>query len=215
MFGDSLTRGADPGQHRRHPFADRWPNVLAAGLENRASVVADGLGGRTTIYDDGDSGIERNGSRTLPTLLASHGPLDLIIIMLGSNDLKPAICGTADGVATGIEMLLDIVERSQPGLKALIVSPPVFARAKQHGDQPRGGRWIAESRRLAPLLEQLAARRSVAFFDAGSVAHSSSIDGVHLDRENTRAIGLALVPVVHQILDELSQDRRAIIGARQ
>ncbi|MGO7917278.1 arylesterase, partial [Rhizobium ruizarguesonis] len=52
IFGDSLTRGADPDQHRRHPFADRWPNVLSAGLEGRASVAAEGLGGRTTIYDD-------------------------------------------------------------------------------------------------------------------------------------------------------------------
>ncbi|NKL67482.1 SGNH/GDSL hydrolase family protein [Rhizobium leguminosarum] len=205
IFGDSLTRGADPGQHRRHPFADRWPNVLSAGLAGRASVAAEGLGGRTTIYDDeSDQRIDRNGSRTLPTLLASHPPLDLLIIMLGSNDLKPEMCGTADGVATGMEKLLDIVEAAQPRLKTLIVSPPIFVGSEQHGGNPRAGRSIEESRRLGPLLEQLAIRRKSAFFDASTVAKSSLIDGVHLDRENTRAIGLALVPIVEAILDCLN-----------
>lgn len=200
VFGDSLTRGANPGQHRRHALADRWPNVLAEGLGGRASVVAEGLGGRTTIYDDASGEVDRNGSHVLPVLLASHGPLDLLIIMLGSNDLKPAVCGTAEGVATGIEQLLGIVARIQPGLRTLIVSPPIFVGAEQHGGRPRGGRSIEESRRLAPLLQQLAHRTGSAFFDASTVATSSPVDGVHLDRENTRALGLALVPVVQALL---------------
>lgn len=199
VFGDSLTRGADPGQHRRHALADRWPNVLSDGLAGRASVIAEGLGGRTTIYEDSDGEVDRNGSRVLPILLASHAPLDLVIVMLGSNDLKPAICGTAKGVATGIEELLGIIARIQPGLRTLIVSPPIFVGSQQHGGQPRGGRSIEESRRLAPLLEQLAARTGSAFFDASTVAKSSEVDGEHLDRENTRALGLALVPVVQAL----------------
>ena len=123
-----------------------------------------------------------------------------MIIMLGSNDLKPAICGTAEGVAEGIEKLLEIIARTQPGLRVLIVSPPIFVGSEQHGGQPRGGRSIEESRRLGPLLEQLAVRTGSAFFNASTVASSSPIDGVHLDRENTRALGLALVPVVQALL---------------
>jgi len=118
--------------------------------------------------------------------------------MLGSNDLKPSICGTAEGVVKGI--VLGIIARAQPGLRALIVSPPIFVGSEQHGGQPRGGRSIEESRRLGPLLEQLAVQTGSAFFDASTVATSSKVDGVHLDLENTRALGLALVPVVQALL---------------
>lgn len=200
VFGDSLTRGADPGAGRRHDFNDRWPNVLQAGLLGLAHVMADGLGGRTTIYDDFEGQIERNGSRSLPVLLASHNPVDLIIIMLGSNDLKPAISGNAEGVANGIGVLLDIVERSQAARGSLIVSPPHFVESPNFGDQPRGGRSVAESQRLAPMLQDVATRRNAWFFDASTVAAASRIDGVHLDRMNTRAIGEALTPIVRHIL---------------
>lgn len=204
IFGDSLTRGADPGKHRRHAFEDRWPNVLQDALAGEAHVLADGLGGRTTMYDDGDGHIERNGSRILPALLASHCPLDLIIIMLGSNDLKPDICGSAEGVVQGMTMLFDIIDTAQSGLKRLIVSPPIFVRSDQHGGKPRGGRSIEESQRLGVCLEELSLKSGAAFFDASKVSCASPIDGVHLDRENTRAIGIALVPVVRHLLSTLS-----------
>ena len=199
-FGDSLTRGADPGGHRRHPVADRWPNVLAEGLEGSAHVISEGLGGRTTIFDDGTPGVDRNGAHILPTLLATHGPLDLVILMLGSNDLKPSVAGTAEGAARGIEVLASIVADSGTCLRTLIVSPPHFVASPNHGDAPRAGRSVAESRRLAPLLKALAERREIGFFDASTVARASTVDGVHLDRDNTRAIGTALTPVVRKLL---------------
>ena len=90
-FGDSLTFGADPAvMGKRHAFADRWPSALEAGLgADKVRVIAEGLGGRTTVFDDWNAAADRNGSRILPTLLESHSPLDAIIIMLGTNDIKP------------------------------------------------------------------------------------------------------------------------------
>lgn len=200
IFGDSLTRGSDPGTGRRHAFADRWPSVLQAGLGPDAHVIAEGLGGRTTCHDDFEDGIDRNGARVLPTLLASHVPLDLVIIMLGSNDLKPAISGRADDVAVGIETLLAIIARSGIATQSLIVSPPHFVASPNHGNQPRAGRSVAESQRLAGLLEATARQHGAEFFDASTVAQASPIDGVHLDRDNTRRLGEALVPVVKAMI---------------
>jgi hypothetical protein len=65
-------------------------------------VVADGLNGRTTAFDDYTGDCDRNGARTLPTALHAHAPLDLVIIMLGSNDMKPVIAGTAHAASKGM-----------------------------------------------------------------------------------------------------------------
>ncbi|MDV3252328.1 arylesterase [Devosia sp. BK] len=199
-FGDSLTRGANPGAGQRHRFEDRWPNVLQAGLDGFAHVSANGLGGRTTAYDDPEGGVSLNGSKALPALLADHSSLNLTMIMLGANDLKPSIHGYAEGVAAGVEALIDIVQGSRSSKTTLVISPPNFVASPNFGGQPRGGRSIAESRRVAPMLEIISRRREVAFFDAATVAFASTVDGVHLDSENTRALGMALIPIVRNLL---------------
>src|SRR5688572_10309161 len=71
-YGDSLTWGYDPAGPSRHRLEDRWPSVLAAGLGGRFHVIAEGLNGRTTAFDDHLSAADRNGARLLPTLLESH-----------------------------------------------------------------------------------------------------------------------------------------------
>lgn len=204
-FGDSLTWGADPVSGGRHRFEDRWPSVLEAGLDGSARVIAEGLGGRTTMFDDHGAAADRNGVRILPTLLGSHYPLDLVIILLGTNDLKPHVCGTALGAGAGVERLAEIARtypygRGAAAPQVLIVAPPLFGDTVGGDWQPEGGRGIAESRKLAPRYREAADYCGCAFFDAASVAVASPIDGIHLDAENTRAIGLALVPVVRRLL---------------
>jgi lysophospholipase L1-like esterase len=202
-FGDSLTWGADPATGLRHPCEFRWPEVLEAGLEGKAHVIAEGLGGRTTCYDDHAGPACRNGAKALEVALASHMPLDLVIIMLGTNDLKPVHGGVAETAVSGMRRLAQIVEtfpykpRShRPSL--LIVAPPACVAGPTGA--PAAGRCIAESQRLSPLYEKLAEEANCAFFDAGTVASASSIDGVHLEGEATANIGRALVAPVLAIL---------------
>lgn len=203
-FGDSLTWGTDPAANARHPHASLWPSVVQEGIGSRARVIAEGLGGRTTCYDDHSGPCDRNGARLLPTLLASHMPLDLVIIMLGTNDLKPALCGRAVGATAGMKRLVQIVRTypyEKPGYpvpQVLIVAPP-HCRAAADG-QPASGRSIAESEALAPLYAALAAELGTGFFDAATVATASPIDGVHLDAAATAALGQALVEPVSQML---------------
>ncbi|TIX38357.1 MAG: arylesterase, partial [Mesorhizobium sp.] len=78
-YGDSLTWGYDAASLDRHPLKDRWPSVLQATLGGDIQVIAEGLNGRTTAFDDHLAGADRNGARVLPTVLMTHAPVDLIV----------------------------------------------------------------------------------------------------------------------------------------
>ena len=197
-FGDSLTWGHDPRGDRRHGRSDRWPWAMAEVLGPEVEVIVDGLNGRTTIYDDYGSAADRNGARALPTLLHSHGPLDLVVIMLGTNDLKPEVAGTAQAAANGMRRLVEIVWHHPFALGAprpdvVIVSPPALVASPA---SPRGPEQIVESEGFAPAYRELAETLGIGYFDAGSVVETSPVDGVHLEAATTRALGQALAPVI-------------------
>lgn len=208
-FGDSLTYGSNPiTGGPRHEYEDRWPGALARQLGAAANVVAEGLGGRTTVHDDWFADADRNGARILPTLLSSHGPLDLVIIMLGTNDLKPFLGRTADEAARGVVRLVEIIrghaaQKGEKQPKVLLVAPPAIVDTANTDmlDHFGGPAVIAESRNFARAYERRARELGVHFFDAGTVAKADPADGVHLDADNTRAIGEGLVPLVKSILD--------------
>lgn len=203
-FGDSLTWGFQAGTWTRHAYEDRWPNVLAAGLKGRARVMEEGLNGRTTAYDDHTDAAELNGAKALPMLLKTHQPLDLVIIMLGTNDLKFAGRCRAFDARMGMGRLIEIAQRfpylSDSAPEILIMSPPALVTTSDDYFNDIWGHAIAESRLLAPHYAALAKEMSVHVFDAGSIAVSDPTDGGHLDAANTRAIGEALVPVVKRML---------------
>lgn len=204
-YGDSLTWGYDPQGPGRHALEDRWPSVLGRALSGKAQVVAEGLNGRTTAFDDFTAGIDRNGARLLPSILSTHAPLDLVIIMLGTNDMKRFLCGHAIGAAKGMRRLVEIVQThvypfEQAAPKVLVVSPPhAVATANADFTEVFDGA-VEESARLAALYREVAAVSGAGFFDASLVAKASPIDGVHLDASNTRAIGEALAGPVKDIL---------------
>ena len=205
-YGDSLTWGYIPDGSGRHALGDRWPEVLQTELGSRVHIVTDGLNGRTTAFDDHLSGFERNGAKTLTTVLGAHFPLDLVIIMLGSNDMKSFICGNAQGTKRGMQRLIEIVRTAPYQMNAkvpqiLIMSPPALTPIDELDFQRTFEQGIEQSRLLAAFYKNAAELADCAFFDAGSVARTSPLDGVHLDAENTRAIGKAIAPIVRDILE--------------
>lgn len=205
-YGDSLTWGYNAEGPSRHAYADRWPSVLQVELGSAVHVIADGLNGRTTAFDDHLAGEDRNGARTLPVVLGTHSPLDLVIIMLGANDMKPWIHGNAFVSKHGMARLAQIV-RTHPyqlaaaAPKLMIVSPPAVTRTDnvEFSEAFAGGNEA--SLHMATHYAALAREIDCDFFDAGSVASTTPLDGVHLDAENTRAIGKALAPLVRRILE--------------
>ena len=205
-FGDSLTWGVDAATDLRHPFETRWPNVLAAGLNQKAHVYEEGMNGRTTVFPDPTNTAERNGAVALPILLTTHMPLDLVIIMLGTNDIKYANRCTAFDASMGMERLIKLVKhhdfsRGYATPEVLIVSPPALVKTRNEWFNELWGHAIEESKRFKIHYARVANEQGVSFFDAGSVAVGDERDGGHLDAANTIAIGKALVPVVKKILE--------------
>ena len=203
-YGDSLTFGANAETQGRHAYDDRWPTVLEQGLGGAARVIAEGLGGRTTVFDDFSAAADRNGGRTLPTLLESHKPLDLVVIMLGTNDLKLYINGSAFGAAMGVKRLVEIVRTHPYGVHpvpgVVIVAPPHTVPTDHVDLHPMFAPRADEAQLFSVYYSRIARELGCGYFDAATVAVATPIDGVHLDAANTRAIGEGLVPVVQSAL---------------
>lgn len=204
-YGDSLTFGADPDTEGRHEFEDRWPSVLEAGLGGQARVIAEGLGGRTTAFDDDTLAADLNGVRVLPVMLKSHEPLDAVVVMLGTNDLKIYTGGGALGAAMGMKRIVRLIQgfpfdHQEAPPKVVMVSPPLPV-ATDHADLgPMFAGAPQEARQLAGHYKRAAEELGAAFFDAAGVAEATPLDGVHLNAANTRALGAALVPVLRDVL---------------
>jgi lysophospholipase L1-like esterase len=208
-YGDSLTYGSSPIMGGpRHAYEDRWPTALEAKLGGAARCIAEGLGGRTTVHDDWYASADRNGARILPTLLASHWPLDMVIFMLGTNDIKPFHGRNALEASWGMRRLIQIVrghaaiDRS-PEPKVIIVAPPVTVLANAHPEMMLhfgAEDAIEASSGFAEFYRRRADEEGVGFFDAGTVAKTDPHDGIHLDPANTRAIGEGLAPLVKEML---------------
>jgi lysophospholipase L1-like esterase len=195
-FGDSNTWGYVPGSGARHDFGTRWSGVLQSLLGEDWRVVEEGLNGRTTVFDEPFRD-HRNARRTLPMLLESHAPLDAVIVMLGTNDLKRVFNAGAADAARGAGVLLAQVRASGTGPggqapRALLVAPPRIAAlspmlALQFADDAP-----ARSREFGARYREVAAEHGVQFLDAGRVVEASRGDGVHLDGNGHTALAQAL-----------------------
>jgi len=201
VIGDSLTHGARPDREERHAFADRWPNVMQAGLGDGVHVIAEAMNGRTTVHTSPVAAGLRSAAEVLPTLLHSHAPLDLAVILLGTNDILVSEM-SARSAQWGIRRLVEIIRHHPyyggvPAPRILIVAPP-HAVPDAAGDLRVGA--LRELTRLAPAYADLARDLDLAFFDAATVTAGALPDGVHLDATGSRALGEALTPVVAGLL---------------
>lgn len=205
-YGDSLTWGSNPETGGRHDYDVLWPNVLAAGLGGDVHVVIDGLRGRTSAYDEYLADCERNGARTLATALYAHAPLDLVIFMLGTNDMKPHVAGSALAALQGMRRLISIAQNHNPGLvdgarpDILIVAPPPLCETGDFEFAAMFAGGVEQSKMLGSLYADLADEKQVGFFDASTVSMTTPMDGAHMDAANTRALGKGLAPVVALML---------------
>lgn len=199
-FGDSLTWGSCPFNAGRHPREDRWPTAMAAGLPE-VEVISEGLRGRTTAYFR--AGVaEYRGDLHLPTLLHTHAPLDLVMIMLGTNDVYSGI--PTHNIWWGLRRLVDIVRHHPFGHpdhtvpQLMLIAPPTFSAGKTLGVDDA---MVEEGRKIGPLVSELAQEMDVPFFDAATVAHAEAGDGLHLEAHVSRALGEALQAPVRKLLD--------------
>jgi lysophospholipase L1-like esterase len=202
-FGDSITWGYSPKNGSRLPPEDRWPRVLEGTLEGRVRVIEEGLNARTVATDE-PSRPNRNGLAMLPTLLESHAPLDVVAIMLGTNDSAPSYGLTAGKIAMNCGALIRAVNASlagpgAPPPKALLIAPPPLGSLSAEMSLFYGG-GQATSRGLGKAYRTIAKGFGVLFLDAGTVTKVSAVDGVHLDPEGQRALGQAVSEILRPVL---------------
>ncbi|MBP7242157.1 SGNH/GDSL hydrolase family protein [Amaricoccus sp.] len=205
-YGDSNTHGTAPMARLedmdRFGPAERWPGVMAADLGAGWRVIEEGLPGRTTVHPDPVSGVHKSGIAVLPAVLESHRPIDVVVLMLGTNDLKVRFQVPAIEIGVSVERLALAIRQSfcgpgegPPAL--LIVCPPPVLEAGCLGEIFAGG--AAKSARLAPIYAAVAAKAGAAFLDAGAVIASSPLDGVHFDAAAHDALGRAVAAAVRQM----------------
>ncbi len=191
-YGDSNTWGDPPGGDGRYPWDVRWPGVLQKYLGDGFRVVEEGLCGRTTCFDD-PLWQHRSGLAYLPVALESHYPIDLLVIMLGTNDLKTSLNLSASDIARGAAQLLVTAKNFRPAIRdVMLVSPPHVVST---GDVEIAQQFLdcaEKSRSLSVHYQRVADLNNCHFFDAATVARASSIDGIHLDAGNHRRLAEGL-----------------------
>ncbi len=198
IFGDSNTHGTLPGEEAgRLAPADRWAGHLARGLGPDWRLTVEGLPGRTTVRDDPVEGAWKNGATVLPALLESHAPVDVVAIMLGTNDLKARFSMTAEDIARALEGLLVTVARFAPAARRMLICPPPVQEVGPHAEIFAGA--AERSARLPVRIGAAAARMGAAFFDAGQVIACDPADGIHFGAEAHAALGAALVEPVRAL----------------
>jgi len=204
-YGDSNTWGYEPVTGSRLSAQQRWPGALRRGLPASCEVVEEGLCGRTVQQDDPyEPG--RSGLAYLAPCLASHAPIDLVVLMLGTNDLKGLFRLDVAQIARGAARLVREVRQSLAGPggappEVLLVAPPPLAAPPRLAEI-----WgftaesVATSRQLAAYYRRAAEDLGCPFFDAGEIAAASALDGVHLDLPAHEKLGTALAGRVRLVL---------------
>jgi len=210
FYGDSNTWGYMPVTGERYPFETRWTTVAQKALGEEYHCVAAGLSGRTTVFRDPWKSC-RSGMDAIDFELLTHMPLDLVVIMLGTNDLK---FGTPHMIARGMEALTLHIKGANErhntaipvfpeGAKILIVSPIlVGADINATGEEDLMPNGHEDSKKLAPLFKTVAENCGAYFMDAAEFAEPSALDCVHLTAEGHHALGLAIAEKIKELFAE-------------
>ena len=168
-FGDSNTYGYDPRGYfgGRYDADCRWVDILA--METG-----------WTVHNIGQNG------REIPSAVpAFPDNTDLVIVMLGTNDLLQG--RSPEQAAERLERFLSGISLDRG--KLLLIAPPPMALG-EWVPSPRG---IEDSRIFARLCQTLAERMGIRFADAGKWDILLAYDGVHFTEQGHKAFAAGLL----------------------
>ena len=205
-YGDSNTYGYVPETGMRYPRGIRYPGRLQMLLGDDYAVIEEGCNGRTTIYDDPIDGW-KNGLDYLKPCLNSHKPVDIVILMLGSNDLKAAFnlsaIEIADGAAALVEVIRSFTEEKQGFIpKIILVSPPEIGTGIK--TSPFYGAFyedaVTRSKEFPRYYKAVADKYGCIFFNAAEHIYPSETDSLHLTTEGHGILAERLCDIVKNIV---------------
>lgn len=212
-YGDSNTWGNVAGSMdpklrlaQRFNYDERWVGILQQLLGNSFYIIEAGLNGRSTAFDEKTIvRPSRNGLATLPGILEMHYPLDLVIFMLGTNDLKIEFNATLEDITQNMSMLIEYVKKCSLGKnfqapQIMLICPPPIIRI----DIPAFNLFfddssISKSNQLTQYYEKLAEKENCSFINAGNFVKISKNDGVHIDKESQ----VKLAKAIQQKIEEM------------
>ena len=211
-FGDSNTHGycADPadcfGGGVRFPEEQRWTRLLQEALGQDYLVIEEGLSGRTTCFDDPiHEGL--NGLDYIYPCLKSHEAIDLLIIMLGTNDTKDRFYASAACIGLGMARLVSKAKSTdcwggkQPSI--LVIAPPPIGEGMLTSSvaATMGQLCVEKSRQLADSYREQCELLNVSFLDAGAIGcEFNTVDFMHLTSRGHRTLAEALAKLIPQLL---------------
>ena len=210
-FGDSNTHGycADPADCAdggdRFNETERWTCLLQQQLWPDYLILEEGLSGRTTVFPDALHE-SMSGLDSIYSCLMSHEPVDLLIIMLGTNDTKERLGANAAVIGIGLERLVMKAKtvpawrNGQP--RILIIAPPHIGKGlylRPEGE-PMGKGCPEKSRALAEKFAQVAENQGCFFLDAEGVAEFNQIDCMHLSRKGHAQLAAKLTEIIPGIV---------------
>lgn len=204
-FGDSNTWGAVPFEGTRHPEDVRWTGILKKELGEGYTVIEEGYNGRVSVHDDPVEG-RLSGVKYFAPCCDSQSPLDLIIIMLGTNDLKVRFGVSPRTIAFGFGRYLDalnITPMAGNKPKVLLVSPILIDASYKENPlfyDMFGEDAVEKSEKMAEAYEEFAAANGWEFMDAAKYGKASARDGVHMEAEYHEKLGKAFARKVRDIL---------------
>lgn len=208
-YGDSITWGYVPGSGERWDENQRWPMLLQKQLGSEFHVIENGINGRTTAFDRMEHEGYLNGVEGLGYALLSSKPLDLVIVLLGLNDLMVTDSFTS---ARGLKKLCNrilnanvIYNFSSPVFhqkpKLLIISPHVMKRADSE-EQYNADFRIAESLQFSKRTKAVAEELGVYWMDSAEIVEASPVDGLHLSAESNVLLANAVTEKVREIFSQ-------------
>ena len=204
-YGDSNTWGCSAATGTRYGDDTRWTRQLAARLGEAYLVIEEGLGGRTTVFEDPlNEGL--SGIAPLTPILLSHVPLDLLVVMLGTNDCKVRFSATPRNIADGLRRLVRKAAqldawRGKPII--LIVAPIIMdERLYQNEEvsQSMGPLCVEKSRTLPALMKGIALEMGCAFMDCNPYVKAGHPDYMHFDPQSNTPFAEALAEKVRELI---------------
>ncbi len=190
-FGDSNTWGAIPRSDKRYPRSERWTNILQQNLGDSYEVINEGLPSRTIVVTDSVRP-HKVGITHIRSIIETHYPVDLLIIMLGTNDFQSKYALKPEDIAEHLEKMIQFIKNFdlQKLPKILVLCPPSIVQPEKLPVSKVGKDLDKEMRRgidyfkyLPDLFKKIAEDNNVDFINTGDYISSSRLDGFHLDTE--------------------------------
>ncbi|MEG0766199.1 MAG: SGNH/GDSL hydrolase family protein [Clostridia bacterium] len=211
-YGDSNTwgfmpkRAAPDWSDNRFAWDVRWTGILQKALGAGYRVEEEGLNGRTTCIDD-PLDVHRNGLKYIDTCMLTKMPVDLVVLMLGTNDVKDYLGVTPLIASLGIAQIVEHIQAGGYGPKGaspkvLIVSPPSLSEGLRDAwpGEEFGAHALEKDAGLAAHHENVARKYGASFLNAARFVKADSADCVHLNQQGHALLGEKIAEEVRRIL---------------